>query len=170
MICYFRFCVIRYFKFYTICSFKFYMMCYFKFYTIRYFRFYMICYFSFYMICYFWMYMMSYFKFYVICYFTFRDLKTATCRCVEEVQLAKGILNLGSWWRWVVRFRPWTLYPQGQGLWYTLNGRPRGPQNWSDVLETREISVLAGNRTGIPRCSVVTLGSTRLSEGELLLL
>jgi hypothetical protein len=47
---------------------------------------------------------------------------------------------------------------------------PRGPQSWSDVLEMRETSVLAGNRTRIARCSVVTLGSTRLSEGELLLL
>jgi len=36
---------------------------------------------------------------------------------------APSILDLGTWWRWVVSFTPRPLYSQGKRPWYTLDGK-----------------------------------------------
>jgi hypothetical protein len=45
--------------------------------------------------------------------------------------IAPGILDLGTRWRWVVSFTSRPLYPQGKRPWYQLDRRVGGPQNWS---------------------------------------
>jgi hypothetical protein len=39
------------------------------------------------------------------------------------------ILDLGTRWRWVVSFTPWSLYPQGRNLRYPLDRRLGEPQS-----------------------------------------
>jgi hypothetical protein len=43
--------------------------------------------------------------------------------------IAQSILDLG--WRWVIRFTPRPLYPQGKSSWYPLDRRLGGPQSYS---------------------------------------
>jgi hypothetical protein len=45
--------------------------------------------------------------------------------------ISPRILDLGTRWRWVVRFMPWPLYPQGKNPWYPMNMRLGGLQSWS---------------------------------------
>jgi hypothetical protein len=45
--------------------------------------------------------------------------------------IAPRILNLGTRWRWVVRFTPRPLYPQGKSPWYPLHRRLGGKQSRS---------------------------------------
>jgi hypothetical protein len=48
--------------------------------------------------------------------------------------IAPGILDLGTRWRWVVSFTPQPLYPQGKTLpRYPLDRRLSGPQSLSGV-------------------------------------
>lgn len=56
--------------------------------------------------------------------------------------------------------------PTGKGFLVHVVWEIVWAQNKSDVSEKREISVLAGNRPGIVRFSVNTLGSIGLSEGR----
>jgi hypothetical protein len=44
---------------------------------------------------------------------------------------APSILDLGTRWRWVVRFTPQPLYPQGKYPWYALDRRLSGTQSRS---------------------------------------
>jgi hypothetical protein len=39
--------------------------------------------------------------------------------------------KIGTRWKWVVNFTPWTLYPHGKNPWYLLDRRLGGPQSWS---------------------------------------
>jgi hypothetical protein len=44
---------------------------------------------------------------------------------------APCILELGTWWRWLISFTPWPLYPQEKRPCYLLNRRLGGTQSWS---------------------------------------
>jgi hypothetical protein len=43
--------------------------------------------------------------------------------------IALRLLDLGTRWRWVVRFTPRPLYPQGKSPWYPLDRGLGGPQS-----------------------------------------
>jgi hypothetical protein len=45
--------------------------------------------------------------------------------------IAPRILDLGTWWRWMVSSMPRPLYPQGKSPWYPLDRRLGGPQSLS---------------------------------------
>jgi hypothetical protein len=61
--------------------------------------------------------------------------------------VAPRILNLGTWWEWVVRFTLRPLYPREKGPQYPLDRRLGGPQSWSGRGgEKKKVSAPAGNR------------------------
>jgi hypothetical protein len=47
---------------------------------------------------------------------------------MEEWRYSWTILDLGTRWKWVVDFTPWSLYPQGKSPWYNSDRRLSGPQ------------------------------------------
>jgi len=55
----------------------------------------------------------------------------ATKTCYGCGGIAPRILDLGTRWRLVVSFNPWSLYPQGTSPRYALDRRLGGPQNRS---------------------------------------
>jgi len=49
----------------------------------------------------------------------------------ESGGIAPRILDLSTWWRWVVSFTPRPLCPQGKSPWYPLDRRLAGLQSRS---------------------------------------
>jgi len=49
------------------------------------------------------------------------------------------ILNLGTWWRWVVSFTLWPLHLQRKNLWYPLDRSVGGPRAALDALVKKKI-------------------------------
>jgi hypothetical protein len=52
----------------------------------------------------------------------------------ESRSIASLILTLGSSWRWVVSFTPWSHYSRGKSTWHPLNWRPNEPHSCSGHL------------------------------------
>jgi hypothetical protein len=66
-------------------------------------------------------------------------------------------LDLGTSWRWVVSFTPWSLYPRGKSPRYPLDRRLGGPQ--SRPGQYREETIFT-----IPRLELRPLGRTARSQ------
>jgi hypothetical protein len=75
-------------------------------------------------------------------YFKFHKGKVMLSLCFYWASRHEGVLgewrcsshslfDPGTRWRWVVRFTPRPLYPQGKSPWYTLDRRLSGPQSRS---------------------------------------
>jgi hypothetical protein len=78
----------------------------------------------------------------------FNDLRTTPWRHIGEWRYLSTILDLGTRWRWVVRFTAWPLYPLGKRSRYPLDRRLRGPQSRSGRCGVQEKSLApAGNPT-----------------------
>jgi len=64
--------------------------------------------------------------------------------------IALRILNPDSTWRWVVRYMPRPLYPQGMSTWYPLDRRLGGLQNQSGSGgEEKKFSAPTGNQNPV---------------------
>jgi hypothetical protein len=74
-----------------------------------------------------------------------------------SVRQNKGIdphfLDLGTSWRWVVRFTPRPLHPRGKSLRHPLDRRLGGPQNQSGRRGEEKILDPTETRTPTPRSS-----------------
>jgi hypothetical protein len=61
-------------------------------------------------------------------------------KCVGQWRYSSTILNLGTRWRWVVKFTHLPLYSRGKNPRYSLDRRMSGPQGLLDAVEKRKIS------------------------------
>jgi hypothetical protein len=61
------------------------------------------------------------------------ELSNMPWRRMGEWRYSATIIDLGTRWRWVVRFRPLPLYPQGKRPRYSLYWRLGGPQSRSGL-------------------------------------
>jgi hypothetical protein len=68
---------------------------------------------------------------------TVKKLSTTPWRCMEEWMYRSHFLDLGTSWRWVVSFTPWTLYPR-----YPLLRRLVDPRAGLDEVEKRKFLTL----------------------------
>jgi hypothetical protein len=72
-------------------------------------------------------------------------IKHHATKTYGECRYGFSILDLGSWWRWVMSFTPLPLYPHGKCLWYALGRRPNGLQSRSGYCgEKKNVLTLLG--------------------------
>jgi hypothetical protein len=76
--------------------------------------------------------------------------------------IAPRILGLGIRWRWVVRFTPRPLYPQGKNPWYPSDRRMVGPRAVLDTVVKRKIH--SPRRGSNPRTPIVQPVTQRYTE------